>query len=514
MKKLLPSLWLPAIFLALWAGLVLAGRTNFLRDPGTFWHTVVGERILTRGFADKDEYTFTFAGEPWIPHQWLGEVAMALAHRVNGLDAVLAGGAALLAALFTVLAVRWLRTGLQPIPCAVMLGLTVAASATHFHLRPHLFTMVGVMLTMLTLIEIDARRRSWTFAAWLIPLYAVWANVHGGMMGGLMMLALAGCGWTVLALIGKESPINGWKSFAGTASIGVACAAGAFATPYGTRIFETWLAIMQAKRLPEIIAEHAPFDPMRIANIPTVLLALLYVGLLANAPRRSWRITWFLPLFWMIQAYGRVRHAPLFSICACLAMAEIWPHTRLAARLAVARPDFYRTAGRFVPANPLAITGLLLVFAVGVLWQATRDPSASWARLDPDYWPTELNATLVDHAPRDGDPNRLFNDYIDGGYVIYHHPGYRVYVDDRCELFGDDWLVEFVRAGVDDECTAKYLDDAQAKYGRFDFMMTRVDTAFDRYVSARPLEWRVVRSTSTARFATRITPSPRVPALR
>ena len=42
----------------------------------------------------------------------------------------------------------------------------------------------------------------------------------------------------------------------------------------------------------------------------------------------------------------------------------------------------------------------------------------------------------------------MFNDYIDGGFVIYHAPGYRVFVDDRCEVFGGDWLVEFVNASA------------------------------------------------------------------
>jgi len=513
MKSLLPSLWVPAIFLTLWAGLVVAGRENFLRDPGTFWHTVVGERILTQGFADRDEYTFTFSAEPWIPHQWLGEIGMASAHRVNGLHAVLAGGAALLAGLFTVLAVRWLRTGLHPILCAVAIGLTLASSATHFHLRPHLFTMLGVMLTMLALIEIDSGRRRWTFAAWLIPLYAVWANTHGGMLGGLMMLGLAGCGWTVSALLGKASPIASAKSFAGLAGIGLACGLTACATPYGSRIFETWIAIMQAKRLPEIIAEHAPFDAGRIANLPTLLLALLYVGLLASTPRSSWRVSWFLPLFWMIQAYGRVRHAPLFSICACLVLADVWPHTRLALRLATARPDFHTAAGRIVPVNLLAIKGVLLVAALGCLWQATRHRSADWAKLDPNYWPTELDETLAALAPQGDESGRIFNDYIDGGYLIYRHPGYKVFVDDRCELFGDDWLVEFVLAGVDDDRTAPFMEAMQAKHGCFDFALTRRETAFDRWITARPEEWDVIQSTATARFARRIKPS-RVPVLR
>src|SRR5262245_5779731 len=98
-------------FLVLWIGFLAAGRTGFFQDPGTFWHTRVGERILDTGFFDTDPYTFTFAGAHWIPHQWLGEVAMAVTHRLAGLDALLLATATILAATFAWPASRLLQTG-------------------------------------------------------------------------------------------------------------------------------------------------------------------------------------------------------------------------------------------------------------------------------------------------------------------------------------------------------------------------------------------------------------------
>ena len=34
--------------------------------------------------------------------------------------------------------------------------------------------------------------------------------------------------------------------------------------------------------------------------------------------------------------------------------------------------------------------------------------------------------------------NRLFNSCVLGGFAIYHVPGYKVYIDDRVELFGEE----------------------------------------------------------------------------
>jgi hypothetical protein len=55
------------IFLALWLGLTILGRSQLFRDPGTFWHVVVGQRILSSGrFVTTDPFSYTHAGRPWI----------------------------------------------------------------------------------------------------------------------------------------------------------------------------------------------------------------------------------------------------------------------------------------------------------------------------------------------------------------------------------------------------------------------------------------------------------------
>ena len=77
-------------------------------------------------------------------------------------------------------------------------------------------------------------------------------------------------------------------------------------------------------------------------------------------------------------------------------------------------------------------------------------------------------------------------------------PGYKVFVDDRCELYGDEWLVRFVAAGAGDPTAA--IDGWQVEYGRFDFALTRMGTPFDAYFRDRPAEWEVVEPTATATF--------------
>ena len=70
------------LFLGLWFVLLIGGRSRFFQDPGTFWHTSVGDRIFEEGFFDTDWYTCSFPGSMWIPQQWLGECALSLEYRI------------------------------------------------------------------------------------------------------------------------------------------------------------------------------------------------------------------------------------------------------------------------------------------------------------------------------------------------------------------------------------------------------------------------------------------------
>ena len=108
--------WRPetGIFLGIWLVLLIGGRSKFLQDPGTFWHTVVGEQMLsTHQLIYHDTFSFTFAGQPWSPHQWLGECIMAALHRLDGLDTLLLATVTVLASLYTWLAHRLIRAGLH-----------------------------------------------------------------------------------------------------------------------------------------------------------------------------------------------------------------------------------------------------------------------------------------------------------------------------------------------------------------------------------------------------------------
>jgi hypothetical protein len=487
-------------FLALWFILLAGGRSAFLRDPGTFWHITTGERILADGFIRTDPYTFTFAGTWWVPYQWLGEVAMALVHRAGGFDALLLGAVTIIAAIVAWLFTRLYRTGLHWVAAAAITFFALAASSAHFHVRPHLFTILGITITMVALLEVDADRRPIRWLWWLVPFYAIWVNVHGGVLGGMATITITAVGWIIGALLGRPTPVRTRRDAGEVLLIAAACCATAFVNPYGLDLIRTWQVIMGEPLLREIIQEHSPLDWREPSAWPILGFALLYLILLAGVPLRELRVTWLLPIVWLLLSLDRVRHAPLFAVLGLAAIASFWPQTRWAKRLATTRPDYYDPAG--VPPSPLwmnltlPVLAVALAFALQVMKVEVPVIGSGWARHDPKHWPMDLLDAIRANEPHDGH-NHLFNDYIDGGFIIYYAPGYKVFVDDRCEVFGGAWLRDFVIAGS--EGTAEAIAKWEAEYGRFEYALTRTGTGFEDYFAHSP-DWLCIKRTDTAAF--------------
>jgi hypothetical protein len=492
------------LFLALWLVLLAGGRERFFRDPGTFWHTVVGGQILTdRGFFDTDEFTFTFAGQTWIPHQWLGEVGMALAHRVAGFDALLLLAATVLAALYAWLGARLMRAGFHWSVASVLVALAVAASAGHFHVRPHLATIVCFAVTLALLTDYGAGRIGVGRLVWLVPLFLFWTNTHGGVLGGLATFALAIGGWFVAWLIKWESPLRSWRDLGLLALVFAGCAATALVNPYGIRLAQTWLDIYDSEVLPQIIKEHSRLDPSEWTGVVVIAFGTLYVVLLAGVLPKRPRVTWLLPLVWLLLACLRVRHAPLFAVAGLIGLADFFPHTRWARALQRKGSDWFipsaeaprrawgdRLAALALPA--LAV-GLALALQVGRV--SVPVVGYGWASLNPAVWPVELLDELRAHERDRPGGTRIFNAYTHGGFLIYFAPGYRVFVDDRCELFGDRWLKDFVDAERADPGGA--LRRWQEQYGTFDLALVEGGSGFDWYLRFAP-EWVELKRSDTA----------------
>ena len=196
--KLLPSLadfafLMPIAFLF---G-CMEGVKTLLGDCDTGWHIRTGEWIVANGWVPlHDVFSFTKPGAPWYAWEWLSDVLFAKLYALGGLQAVVIFAILLISATFGALFLL-LRRKANPIVAIAVTILAVAASSIHFVARPHLFTLLFLVLFYAALEQVrDGRTRllGVPILAALPAITVVWTNLHGGFFVGALMILIYGGG--------------------------------------------------------------------------------------------------------------------------------------------------------------------------------------------------------------------------------------------------------------------------------------------------------------------------------
>lgn len=463
-----------AFALLVWLGSQFVFRYVAFEDPGALWHTKIGQRILADGFMRIDPFTFTFPDSVWIPQQWGGEVGMALAHRAGGFDTMLALMNAGVALLFTWIFSRAIRNGMHPLLAAMIVAGAALTCAFHFFARPHMATIAGMAIVMAAILDFERGRASAWRLWWLIPFFALWTNVHGGVLGGVFTLGLAVAGWGMIWLARRASegsqqdkhnsepmlskpslarrangPIRSWRTAALLIAIVAACGLTAFVNPFGMEMIRTWKKIVGSSAMKELVSEHQPLSLDHTAGQVVVGLGIFYAIMLAGAWKKPLRVGWFLPLVWFALSVQSIRQGPLFAVLAAVAMADLWPET-IWYELLKKHGDSLSREPETQPRSWrwLAIPAACLVIVLGLQFQGVSAPvvGRNWAGLNPESQPLELIEPLKDYASRVPAGTPIFNDANLGGFVIYHAPQLKIFMDDRFELYGDAWLREYADA--------------------------------------------------------------------
>jgi len=247
-----------------------------------------------------------------------------------------------------------------------------------------------------------------------------------------------------------------------------------------------------------------------------LLLGGVYVAALAGVAPRQLRVTWLIPLVWLGMAWTRIRHGPLFAVTGVIALGEMLPHVRwiawLARRGSIAcriRPSSVdRPSGDWRPAL-LPVAVVLAALALQFAGISLPILGRGWARLDPRVSPVDLLPEIHARArePTDGTP--IFNDMLYGGFLIYSAPEFRVFIDDRCELYGDSMLEAYADAAFRHP---ERIDQWARQYG-FELALVRIDSRFDEYL-ARAAGWSVAARGVTSVLYRRVPGRPLVGSVK
>ncbi|HEU5317523.1 MAG TPA: hypothetical protein VFX49_15530 [Chloroflexota bacterium] len=496
------------IFLAV-IGITLTVAPKFVSADGdASRHLTVGEYILTHGIPTQDVFSFTMAGQHFVPYEWLAEVSSALSYRAAGLAGPVLLHGVVIAAACALLYTHLRRRGhalLLALPVAVLAG---AASAIHWLARPHVLTFLGAVIFSRALDDWFAGRAT-RRSLWQLPLVMLlWVNAHGGFLIGLILLG-AFVGSDVLrALAGSADAAHAARRrLRGAALPTAATLLATLANPAGPGLYAHVTGYFGKKLLVDRTQEYMSPDFHSPDFLFFVVMLVALVAGLAWSRRRLALHEGLLSLAFTYFALHSARNVPLFALILA---------PTLAAQLgALPRPQFGRrfdAAARSVAAwvgrRNAAYTriearsrGQVLPIAAvtALLAVAAAQHRGGEAPLGVRFDPTRQPVAAVQYLKANPLPGNGFNELRWGGYLLHAMwPDNRVFIDGQTDFYGEDLSREFLDVIELEPGWQKVLDRHAIQWVLLD-----AGTPAVRALAADPA-WRVTYVDRTAAILRRV----------
>ena len=401
---------------------VLGSSKTIFNDGDVSWHIATGQWILDhRSIPHTDPFSFTWAGKPWVPIEWLSEVIYASAYRLAGYGGVAALVTAALVGLHAAVffnASRWTRVSLLPIVLMdfVLIPMLLA--------RPHVLTWPLLAFWIWLMVRARREERAPALAAAL--LMTLWANLHASFVFGLAIAAAFGLE-ALVASSDNARALRQWLIF------GVVCAVAVCINGNGIEGVIHPLRFTQLRMLP-LIDEWKPSNPS-VTPFFFAVLALTVALILWKRPRLH-PVRWLLLGGFFLAAMLQVRHQAMLAIVAAMILPEGFAR------------DVPQTDGQRIGKDVwvAAGAGLALVIARSVLPLAPPNNEANPWKLIAAV-PPELRSQPV------------LNGYSMGGPLILS--GIRPYIDGRGDMYGDELVLGYSRIAHGD---AQLFSDAVARW--------------------------------------------------
>lgn len=386
-----------------------------------WWHLKSGAYIMEHGLPTYDIFTYTAATTEWHNHEWLTQCMLWLSYRWGeasgwgGVRGVITLKTLWLLLTFVGFSV-WLARRMQYPALAALAGALACALARRtFYPRPPFVSYLLLAFCFGLLLAWHEGRLRARYLCILPFIFALWSNMHGGWMAGLVLIGAFGADatweWGLAAYLGEDTRPHR-RRWGQLLVLGLASIMGTLCNPYGIGLYALAGRVMDDPLLLGSIGEMLPPDwrfvwvleglmltmlaialrPVRIKSVillTVMLLGLHFVIRAIDAP--WWQMLWGLPMFavgvlsvrrpgWVAslllvlffawQALMHVRHLSLLAIFLLPSLAwgldcwaRAWRQTRQAEAILRDRPwEGHRTDTR------LQTLTLIILLALTCFW--------------------------------------------------------------------------------------------------------------------------------------------------
>lgn len=447
------------VFVALFLGLSTGPLSvSLLGDGGTGWHIRTGEWIWAHHAIPRvDLFSSTMEGKPWYAWEWLYDAVVGALHGWGGLNGAVLFTAFVIALTFSLIFGRMRARGAQ-LPIAIVLLLVAfCASTVHLLARPHVVSWLFTMIWFLLLEEFATSAES-RFLIWLPLIMVLWVNTHGGFLIGLILLALY---WISEILAGIRADVTTERniSFARARRLfgcGLLTVLATLANPYGYHLHVHILQYLQDPFLMHHIQEFLAPDFHGVAQKCFAGLVLFGVVVAAVSRRRLPSRHALILLFAVASGLYAIRNIPISSMLIVMISAPLL--TIALEDLAAKRESEKRTRGMAARLDAFSMRMtrvdtslrghlwpvLITLLAIGICWSGGTLGGHRWMNAHFDEKQFPIRAT--DFLSANSDERTVLTRDRWAGYLIYRlYPNVRVVADDRHDLYGSEFLMDYLK---------------------------------------------------------------------
>ena len=448
-----------------------------LVEPDFGWHLRAGIDLVKNDWhvPTNDPYSHSMAEWRWVDHAWLTDGVLALIYQKLGwlgplgiivFFAVLTGAAFWLMAS-TARAGRTSRF--------VSLSIVLWVALPFLGARTQMVSLLGLALFM----QIWERyRRGNALVLWVLPgLFLLWANLHGGFTAGLFVLALLLVGSCLSRIVVarapsffRDEPVLTWNQIGQVAMVMCLAILVTLVNPYGWRLYQEIYDSLSDRYMIENLHEWQPVSlGSRAGRWYVAYLVLLALGT-ALFYRRREPLRGLVLIVFLLFSMRYLRNIPMFLLLSVPLCAELLEEAASKIAFAGRAPPESVRQWRFA-AVLAASLGLVL--------------------LGPDHWQSVLRSGLVPvhyfrgtdypmeavewiNAHRGQIGTKLFNEYGNGGFLLWWLADTKIFIDGRMPAWriGDRRIFyDYVALTARDPPLLEVL----AKYG-IDWAMVRTDS--------------------------------------
>lgn len=429
-----------------------------------WWHIAYGRAIIADGrIPTTDVWSWSLHGTPYFDQPWLSQIIMYGVYQLTGAAGTQVFQAVLVAGTYWLLRSTIEATGTTRRLAALLTLLAAIGAHDNWHVRPQTFVL-PLFVAAIALLE---RWRRHGRTPWLlVPMLALWANLHGTWTLPLVLGGAYVAGETLHArhaLLPRifPHPANGdtstrsWREIIALGACLVLALLATLLNPRGAGVWTYTLSLLGNRAVTTLVSEWATPAWGSASGFIVVALLLLAGGVVVVRRERVTPAQILALLPFALLSIQAVRNIIWLAALAPVMLAPLLQGEP------AARP---RRRIEAFGLNRMILALLVLLVVLSLPWLKTglALPKEITAVVDAET-PVAAVPRLLAQLER---PLRLYHDMGYGSYLMWAAPGQPVFLDPRIEHYPYEQWQDYIRLGQ-----GKQISTLVTRYGIDGFLL-------------------------------------------